>query len=584
MASSETRLNNGGDKRREKEEAIANGVKARAFQQGLLHKSSPSSTYSLRNPSSSSAPSPASRPLPNLSAHDYPVFTPSYEDEPVSAFHHKNLTLSENWDESGVGLVDGDHEDQDLMRLTYLSDSYKTSTSRKTLTPHQDSSHHHHHPSHVYTMSDALRSPPLPFYTSGRSNCGSVDFRSVSSCNEYKQRGFDTKSLKSSNLVVPLTDSHSAVVSSQPRNRGGRVMSWLFPKLKKKQKSNSIFNSPNRTDKSEEVSEVLKDSGSGVEKMKRELMEANRSRDAALTQVSEMKSSLGELGEKLQYLESYCDSLKKALREATEVVSQENNNNNVARSSANKKHTEMPVSEEVMVEGFLQIVSEARLSIKQFLKTLVTEIDEEDSTLISNINTLLQPHNLTFTSKYSKIIQYHLEAIISQSVYQDFENCVFQKNGKPKLLDPEQDRQAKFSSFASLRNLSWNEVLKKGTKYYSEEFSRFCDEKMSLIITTLSWTRPWSEQMLQAFFVAAKCVWLLHLLAFSFNPALGILRVEENRVFESSYMEDMGGDRDRQRSSSTRGPARVKVMVMPGFYVQDRVLRCKVLCRYKSLG
>ncbi|XP_010419849.1 PREDICTED: IRK-interacting protein [Camelina sativa] len=564
MASSETRMN----KVREKEEAIANGVKVRALQASLMHKSSPSSNnYSLRNPSSSSAAaSPASRPLPtNLSAHDYPVFTPSYEDEPVSAFHHKNLTLSETWDE------DGD-EDQDV-RHTYLSDSYKTSTSRKTVVPHQDSHHH------VYTMSDALRSPPLHLYTSGRSNCGSVDFRSVSSCNDYnKQRGFDTKSLKNSNLVVPLTDSHSAVVSSQPRNRGGRVMSWLFPKLKKKQKSNSIFNSPSRTEKSEEVSEVLKDSGLGVEKLKRELIEATRSRDAALTQVSEMKSSLGELSEKLQYLESYCDNLKKALREATEVVSQENN---VARSSG-KKNSEMPVSEEVMVEGFLQIVSEARLSIKQFLKTLVLEIDEEDSTLIGNINTLLQPHNLTFTSKYSKIIQYHLEAIISQSVYQDFENCVFQKNGKPKLLDPEQDRQVNFASFASLRNLSWNEVLKKGTKYYSEEFSRFCDEKMSLIITTLNWTRPWSEQMLQAFFVASKCVWLLHLLAFSFNPALGILRVEENREFESSFMEDMGAD--RQRSASSRGPARVKVMVMPGFYVQDRVLRCKVLCRYKSLG
>ncbi|KFK25528.1 hypothetical protein AALP_AA8G126800 [Arabis alpina] len=564
MASSETRMMN-------KEEAIANGVKLRALQATLLmHKSSssPSSNYNTRIPSSSSAASPASRPLHNnnLSAHDYPVFTPSYDDEPVSAFHRKNITLSGNWDE--CGLVDGDHEDTH----TYLSDSYKTSTSRKTLVPHQDQSH-------VYTMSDALRSPPLHFYTSGRSNCGSVDFRSASSCNEYKQRGFDTKGLKNSNLVVPLTDSHSTVVSSQTRNRGGRVMSWLFPKLKKKQKSNSIFNSPNRTEKSEEVSEALKDCGSGIEKLKRELMEATRSRDAALAQVSEMKSSLGELSEKLQYLENYCDGLKKALREATEVVSQENN---VGRSLG-KKNSEMPVSEEVMVEGFLQIVSEARLSIKQFLKTLVSEIDEEDSTLIGNLNTLLQSHNLSFTSKYSKIIQYHLEAIISQSVYQDFENCVFQKNGKPKLLDPEQDRQAKFSSFASLRNLSWNEVLKKGTKYYSEEFSRFCDEKMSLIITTLNWTRPWSEQMLQAFFVAAKCVWLLHLLAFSFNPALGILRVEENRVFESSYMEDMGADRDRQKSSSSRGPARVKVMVMPGFYVQDRVLRCKVLCRYKSL-
>ncbi|KAJ0230715.1 hypothetical protein HA466_0305830 [Hirschfeldia incana] len=496
MASFETRMNMD----REKEEVIANGVKMRALQASLMQKLSPSSTYRVRIPSSSSAASPAaSRHLHNLSAHDYPVFTPSYADEPVSAFHRKNLTLSENLDESCVGSVLGG-EDQDLRHT--------------------------------------LRSSTL-------------HFRSVSSCNDYKQRGLDAKSFMNSNLVVPLTDSHSAAVTSQPRNRGNRVFSWLFPKLKRKQKSSSIFNSPSRTEKSEEV----------PEKLKRELMEANRSRDAALTQVSEMKSSLREFNEKLQYLESYCDSLKKAL------VSREEN-------------LEIPVSEDVMVERFLQIVSESRLSINQFLKTLVTEIDEEDLTLISNVNTLLQPHNLSFTSKYSKIIQYHLEAIISQSIYQDFENCVFQKNGKPMFLDQEQDRKAKLSSFASLRNLSWNEVMKKGTKYYSEEFSRFCDEKMSLIITTLKWTRPWSEQMLQAFFVAAKCVWLIHLLAFSFKPALGILRVEKNSVFESSYMEDMGADKDRQRSTGSCRPARVKVMVMPGFYVQDMVLRCKVLCRY----
>lgn len=64
MASSETRMKKG----REKEEAIANGVKVRSLQAGFMQKSSPSSTY----PSSCSA----SRPLPNLSAHDYPVFTP----------------------------------------------------------------------------------------------------------------------------------------------------------------------------------------------------------------------------------------------------------------------------------------------------------------------------------------------------------------------------------------------------------------------------------------------------------------------------------------------------------------------------
>ncbi|KAF2311990.1 hypothetical protein GH714_027690 [Hevea brasiliensis] len=203
----------------------------------------------------------------------------------------------------------------------------------------------------------------------------------------------------------------------------------------------------------------------------------------------------------------------------------------------------MPVSEEVMVEGFLQIVSETRLSVKQFCKTLVGQIEETDGTLTDNLNLLLQPYKLSLNSRYSKAVLCHLEAIINQSLYQDFENSVFQKNGSPMHLDPQQDRQAQFASFVALRNLSWNEVLRKGTKYYSEEFSKFCDQKMSCIITTMNWTRPWPEQLLQAFFVAAKCIWLLHLLAFSFSHPLGILRVEENRSFDPHYMEDMFMDR-----------------------------------------
>ncbi|CAN1181439.1 IRK-interacting protein, partial [Linum perenne] len=85
-------------------------------------------------------------------------------------------------------------------------------------------------------------------------------------------------------------------------------------------------------------------------------------------------------------------------------------------------------------------------------------------------------------------------------------------NRSSKHLDPGQDRQTQFQSFVSLRN----EVPRKGTKNYNEEFSKFCDQKMSCIITAMNWARLWPELLLQAFFVATKCIWLLHLLAFYF--------------------------------------------------------------------
>ncbi|PQQ00047.1 IRK-interacting protein [Prunus yedoensis var. nudiflora] len=566
--------------RQEIQAAIAKAVELRALHAALLQGSSPAN---LRFPSSS----PASRPASQFSAQDYPVFTPSYEDEPLPGYHHvptMNRTLSESWDEYGLEEGNGDEA---------VLSSYKDNSSSRKGFPSDLANFESHacpaedHKSVTGSCTNQITvlqtSPANEFYRSSRRN-SLGDFNSLSSCNRCKPAIITSESengmrnCRNSNTVVPLTDSHSSV-QSQPKSRG--VISWLFPRLRKKHRNES---SPNRTE-SEEVSQVYRDLGiMSIETLKRELIQANENRDAALMEVSEMKSSVGELKQKLDYLETYCEELKRALRQATHAKScqtPEKLGNFPKRGKSNDGNAEnlMPVSEEVMVEGFLQIVSEARLSVKQFCKILVAQIEVTDNTLVDNLNMLLQPFKLSLSSKYSKAVLYHLEAIINQSLYQDFENCVFQKNGSPKLLDPQQARQAQFSSFVALRNLSWNEVLRKGTKYYCEEFSKFCDQKMSCIITTLNWTRPWPEQVLQAFFVATKCIWLLHLLAFSFNPPLGILRVEENRSFDPHYMEDMFIDRQRSHGSS-----RVKIMVMPGFYVQDNVLRCKVLCRYKSAG
>lgn len=317
-----------------------------------------------------------------------------------------------------------------------------------------------------------------------------------------------------------------------------------------------------------------------VEALKKELVEAKERRDAALAEVSKMKYSVRNMQEKLEYLENYCEELKTTLSQAVLQTKDPNDCRVTTRENPGDLISgNMRVSNEVMVQGFMQMVSEAGSSVTQFCRTLVAQIDGGDTVLGNNLNALLQPEKLSLSSRYSKAGLCHLEAIINQSLYQDFENCAFQKNGSPKHLDPQKQRQAQFSSFCALKNLSWTEVLKKGTKYYSEELSKFCDQKMSSIVTSLNWTRPWPEQLLQKFFVVAKCVWLLHLLAFSVSPSLEILRVEENRTFDGVFMEEVFVDTQRAEN-----PTCVKVMVMPGFYMQDKVLRCKVICGYKTDG
>ncbi|KAI5675259.1 hypothetical protein M9H77_06209 [Catharanthus roseus] len=573
--------------------AIAKAVELRALHAALMqsNNNNNSSPSHFRFPPSSSSPPGSHHFPPHFSAQDYPVFTPSYEDEPLPGYQQfrlENRNYAESWDEYGFGLGgNGGVDESSLCNYRKANGSLRKGIINSELVnsehncPAEDQRSVTGSSTNNNNNINLLRttSPGPDFCKSRRNSLG--EFRSITSCNKCNPAVISTgdsvlKNTKNSiNLVVPLTDSHSSV-HSQPKNnhRGGLNLSRLFTRLKKKNK-NEI--SPNRTE-SEDVSHFLKDFGmlSSIETLKKELLEATESRDSALLEVAEMKSSMGELKQKLEYLETYCEELKKALKQAMQM---KNSQAIDKLGSVSNGENSMPVSEEVMIEGFLQMVSEARLSVKQFCKTLLGQIEETDDTLRDNLNSLLLPYKLSINSKFSKAVLYHLEAIINQSLYQDFENCVFQKNGSPKFLDPHQDRQAQFQSFVALRNLSWNEVLRKGTKYYSEEFSKFCDQKMSYIITTLNWTRPWPEQLLQAFFVAAKCIWLLHLLAFSFNPPIGILRVEENRNYDPHFMEDMFMDRQKSQGSS-----KVKMMVMPGFYVHDRVLRCKVLCRYKSVA
>ncbi|KAM0942934.1 putative IRK-interacting protein [Dioscorea sansibarensis] len=564
--------------RQEVQAAAAKNMELRALHAALFQAGSTSSPSLQSLPATTAA---ASRASNHFSAEDYPVFTPNYEEEPLPGHHYiscENQKMPGNW--SGLGMT---ADRKDAQEVSFSERTYNRSSllsGERHACSEED---------HTSSISSCINQMTIMHSTPGadvfrsRHRNSSGEFTLIAASNRCKlasisrENESEQKSLEKANNAETQADIKTSMVA-QTKNRGP-VFSWLFPKGKKKPKSSL---SPN-TLESEDMSQLLKNWGVfSLESLKKQLLEANESKEAALTEVSEMKSSLSELKQKLVSLEMYCEELKRALKQAlrtkeTQILDGPNLSKRSKSSSSVKENT-MPVSHEVMVEGFLQMVSEARLSVKQFCKTLIKQIEEADPSLMDKLKALLQPYHVTSSSKFTKGMSYHLEALINQNLYQDFENCMFQKNGSQKILDPHLDRLENFSSFVALRNLSWQEVLRKGTKYYSGDFSRFCDQKMSGIVSMLDWSSPWPEQLLQSFFVSAKCIWLLHLLSFSFNPPLMILRVEENRNFDPLYMEDLLHDRQRQQA-----PARVKIMVMPGFYVEEQVLRCRVLCRYRSI-
>lgn len=493
----------------------------------------------------------------------------AYDDEErvaaVSLNHicQDNRSRSENW--TGVALDHGGSDDAALSDYDGLH-AFSSSNSEVLFPSTNDhrlrnrGAAYKIHPAFMHSAPSADRFLP----SAGRAAYTSELKLPPATCGS----AFQPATISSSR--VPPPSAHS-----RAKQRAPQILSWLFPKSKKKAKPPETT-SPTAIERGN-MPQLLTEWGAlSLESLKKELAEAHAHRDAALREAADVRSSLGELATKLVSVEAYCSELKKALRQATNSPSVSRRS---TRSVEASRELPMPVSHDVMVEGFLQIATEVRLSVKQLCKALIQQVNGEASDGLSDkLNLLLRPYQLALTGSIgigkhcSKAVLYHLEAIMNQAMFQDFENPAFQRNGSPRCLDPAEDRRQSFAAFVALRNLSWNEVLRKGTRYYSEDFSRFCDRKMSGVVATLGWSQPWPEQLLQCFFVAAKCVWLLHLLTFSFGPPLTILRIEDGRAFDEMYMEDIVHDRQQVQS-----PCQVKIMVMPGFYVQDRVLKCRVL-------
>ncbi|KAK7358191.1 hypothetical protein VNO77_00115 [Canavalia gladiata] len=300
-----------------------------------------------------------------------------------------------------------------------------------------------------------------------------------------------------------------------------------------------------------------------VAELSHKLVQATRKRDEALLEASRLMHSMSELENKLNKLELYCHTLKSGLEECS------------SSSNASPLGIGKPQNDTV-VRHFLLSVSEARSCVRLLSRSLTMQLRHMGSKVYEKVSFLLQPYDIKISfSKSPRTLLFYLEALLNTAFFEDFETVGFQKNACNRILNPMERCEASFASFNMLHGLTWEEVLSKGTRHFSEDFSRFCDRKMSEIVAMLGWNRAWPEPLLQAFFGASKSVWMLHLLANSVHPSLPILRVEKGVSFDSVYMEDMGGDR-----SSNLVPSIVRIMVTPGFYVYGSAIKCKVLCRY----
>ncbi|KAK4802822.1 hypothetical protein SAY86_001025 [Trapa natans] len=301
------------------------------------------------------------------------------------------------------------------------------------------------------------------------------------------------------------------------------------------------------------------------------LIQATKRRDEAVLEASRLKHSVADLERKLDKLEIYCNNLRSGLEQCSTATG-----NPPLRLSP----AVMNLPDEKVVDQFLVSVSEARSTVRFLSRSLTVQLRHIGSKVFDKLSQLLQPYDIKIApSQNPRTLVVYLEAILNRSFYEDFETARFEKNRAAPVFNPGDRCEANLACFKDLHGLTWDDVLSKGTRHFSEDFSRFCDRKMSEIVGMLGWARAWPEPLLQAFFGASKAVWLVHLLANSIHPGLPIMRVDPEGRFDAGYMEDMGAGADCARKLV---PSTVRIMVAPGFYVFNSVVKCKVLCRYNS--
>ncbi|CAN6307290.1 unnamed protein product [Urochloa humidicola] len=312
----------------------------------------------------------------------------------------------------------------------------------------------------------------------------------------------------------------------------GAVIRSLFVSLTRRSTPRS---SPSPTSASG-VGTVSRDATGDVEQwrlaaadLSRRLAAATRTRDEALEETTRLKHSLAELERKLARLESRV----------------------LPPPAATAAAGAFPV------DSFLRAVSTARAAVRSLARALSTHLRSPASPGPS------------------------LESFLNRSFHADFE---LDTDADVHTPDPAGRCEANLAAYHAVAVLTWEEVLLHGTKHYSEGLSRFCDAKMSEVVSNLGWARAraWPEPLLQAFFLAAKGVWGVRLLARSVHPPLPVVRAERGARFDTRFMEDTAAGR-----AGRLEPASVKMMVAPGFHVYlagAGVVKCRVVCFYNSGG
>lgn len=234
-------------------------------------------------------------------------------------------------------------------------------------------------------------------------------------------------------------------------------------------------------------------------------------------------------------------------------------------------------STELTPDLFSSAAEAAYKAIHDFSKPLINLMKAAGWDLDAAANAI-QPAVVYAKRSHQK---YAFESHICQRMFSGFEKESFSVEHEDLTISNE----GFFHQFLALRAMDPLDVLSQNP---DSIFGKFCRSKYLSVIHpkmessffgsldqrnyVVSGGHP-RTPFYQAFLKLAKSIWLLHRLAFSFDPHVTLFQVREGTEFSEVYMESIVknvivGEGDQR--------AMVGFMVMPGFKIGGSVIQCQV--------
>ncbi|KAL9245277.1 hypothetical protein vseg_018949 [Gypsophila vaccaria] len=177
--------------------------------------------------------------------------------------------------------------------------------------------------------------------------------------------------------------------------------------------------------------------------------------------------------------------------------------------------------------------------------------------------------------------KYAFESYVCQKMFLGFQHETFTE--KPE--DVSVNRESFFHQYLALREMDPLDALGQNP---NSNFGEFCRSKYLVAIHpkmeasffgnldqrnyVIGGGHP-RTSFYQAFVKLAKSIWLLHRLAYSFDPSVKVFQVNKGKDFSEVYMESIV--KNLTMDGSDQKP-KVGLMVMPGFWVGGTVIQSRV--------